>query len=173
MLYESKTVSNSFQVFFSRDIVNGDNIWFSNNLIWCRECLACTNLDNQSYCIENVQYTKEEYLSRKQEYISQYLQKHGWVPVSYAYSLHVNCSQVRGIHQSLINCHDVENSILSLDVQWWRNIVMASSAETSQDFYDVFMGWRSQDFYAVCDSWWFCNNVYCSVNIGVYSSNIY
>ena len=29
--------------------------------IWCHDCFDCCDLDNKSYCINNIQYTKEEY----------------------------------------------------------------------------------------------------------------
>lgn len=32
----------------------------------CQECISCDNLDNKSYCIDNVQLSKEAYLEKKQ-----------------------------------------------------------------------------------------------------------
>jgi tmRNA-binding protein len=31
----------------------------------CSECLFCDNLQNQSYCIENKVYSKDEYFKQK------------------------------------------------------------------------------------------------------------
>lgn len=30
----------------------------------CTDCFLCANLRNRSYCIENIQYTKEEYAEK-------------------------------------------------------------------------------------------------------------
>jgi hypothetical protein len=35
----------------------------------CSSCILCSNLRNKSYCILNIQYTKEEYEKNKKEYI--------------------------------------------------------------------------------------------------------
>ncbi len=64
-IFSSLSVINSFNVFYSKFIDNSANIWFSSNLIGCQECLFCDNLQNQSYCVYNKQYTKEEYVGEK------------------------------------------------------------------------------------------------------------
>jgi hypothetical protein len=68
-LYTSSGVSRSYQVFYSRYIADCSDVWFSTNLTGCRECVACNSLQNQSYCIENVAYPKEEYFERKKNYL--------------------------------------------------------------------------------------------------------
>lgn len=70
IVYFSTAVIKSFKVFYSRYIVWSNNIWFSSNLIWCSECIFCDNLINQSYNIENKQYSKEEYEVKKREILS-------------------------------------------------------------------------------------------------------
>ena len=48
----------------------------SRDLLFCfdvrgsQNCILCTNLRNKSYCIENKQYTKEEYEKKKKEILS-------------------------------------------------------------------------------------------------------
>jgi len=36
-------------------------------MIGCSECIDCDNLQNQSYCIDNIQYSQEEYRKKKKE----------------------------------------------------------------------------------------------------------
>lgn len=67
-IYSSIAVSESFNVFFSKNINNCSYILLSNNLIGCHDCIACKNLENQSYCIENKQYSKDEYMKLKEEF---------------------------------------------------------------------------------------------------------
>lgn len=40
------------------------NLWFCYNCVDCHDCYGCTNLSHKSYCIGNIQYTKEEYESK-------------------------------------------------------------------------------------------------------------
>jgi hypothetical protein len=70
-IYESAGVIESFKIFYSRYIKNSSDIWFSKNLIWCTHCIACSWLENQSYCIQNKQYSKEEYQQRSTALLQQ------------------------------------------------------------------------------------------------------
>src|SRR5690606_7438449 len=40
-------------------------------LINCHECVFCQDMENKKYCIENKEYTKEEYFSRKANILAQ------------------------------------------------------------------------------------------------------
>lgn len=66
-VYFSTAVIQGYQIFYSKFIVNSSNIWFSTNLVGCRECIACHSLENQEYCIENIPYPKEVYFEKKAE----------------------------------------------------------------------------------------------------------
>ncbi len=70
-VYSSRIVTESHNVFYSSNIHASANVWFSNNLHGCQECLLCDGLDNKSYCIENVQYSKEEYMQKKMAVLSE------------------------------------------------------------------------------------------------------
>jgi hypothetical protein len=35
----------------------------------CQECINCDNLDNKSYCIDNIQLSKEEYVEKKKLFL--------------------------------------------------------------------------------------------------------
>ena len=60
-----------FKFFYSRCIVDSSDIRFSSNLIGCKECLFCDDLENQSYCIHNQAYEKSEYFAKKNELLKQ------------------------------------------------------------------------------------------------------
>jgi len=47
--------------FYSQDCLNSYNLYFCKNCAGCNDCFGCINMRNKSFCIENVQYTKEEY----------------------------------------------------------------------------------------------------------------
>lgn len=64
-IYYAKNITLSLNIYYSKYIHSSNNIWFSTNLLWCQECLFCDDLQNQSYCIYNTQYTKEEYFQKR------------------------------------------------------------------------------------------------------------
>lgn len=66
-IYFSTAVIQGYQVFYSKYIVNSSNIWFSTNLIGCKECISCENLENKEYYINNKEYSREEYFKKKAE----------------------------------------------------------------------------------------------------------
>jgi len=66
-VFESKAVSRSFNIFYSANIDNSSDMWFCSNCIGCHFCIDCDTLVNQSYCIENKQYSKEEYQIKRNE----------------------------------------------------------------------------------------------------------
>ncbi len=70
-VFTTMVAVNSQFVYYSRYIYNSQHIWFSTNLIGCKECLFCSELENQSYCIHNISYTLEEYTTKKEEILYQ------------------------------------------------------------------------------------------------------
>jgi hypothetical protein len=64
-IFESKNVRESFNIFYSANISVSSDIRFCANMIGCHNCIDCEGLENKSYCINNQQYTKEEYLLKK------------------------------------------------------------------------------------------------------------
>jgi len=65
--YENVFCSDSNKLFFSRESENCIDSYFLFDCRNCSDCILSTNLRNKQYCIENVQYTKEEYLQKKKE----------------------------------------------------------------------------------------------------------
>lgn len=70
-IYSSSGVTGSSNIFYSRYLDNCNNIWFSHNMIGCSECIFCEGLQNQSYCINNVIHSKEDYFIKKVQILSQ------------------------------------------------------------------------------------------------------
>lgn len=52
---------NSFRLFYSRHSRDCIDSYFLYDCRNCQNCFMCWNLRNKSFCIENVQYSKEEY----------------------------------------------------------------------------------------------------------------
>jgi len=59
--YDSGDCHNSYKLFYSRHSRDCIDSYFLYDCRNCQNCFMCWNLRNKSYCIENVQYTKEAY----------------------------------------------------------------------------------------------------------------
>lgn len=55
---------NSYKLFYSRNSKDCIESYFLGDCRNCQNCFMCWNLRGKSYCIENIQYTKEEYLDK-------------------------------------------------------------------------------------------------------------
>jgi len=65
--YENVMCTESSRLFFSRESEGCMDSYFLYDCRNCSNCILCNNLRNKSYCIENIQYTKEEYKKLKNE----------------------------------------------------------------------------------------------------------
>ncbi|KKT00945.1 MAG: Caib/baif family protein [Candidatus Nomurabacteria bacterium GW2011_GWA2_43_15] len=66
--FDSSECHNSFKLFYSRHSRDCIDSYFLYDCRNCQNCFMCWNLRNQSYCIENVKYTKEEYLKKLESF---------------------------------------------------------------------------------------------------------
>jgi hypothetical protein len=66
-LYMCGSVTESYNIFYSRYINHSSNIWFSTNLIGCEECILCDGLENTKYAIRNIVYDEVVYQKKKIE----------------------------------------------------------------------------------------------------------
>lgn len=62
--YEGFVCVNSYNIFFSSDISDSHDIYFSKDLAGCSYCFACCGLRNKHYSIFNTSYSKEEYFEK-------------------------------------------------------------------------------------------------------------
>ncbi|MFH1444317.1 MAG: hypothetical protein ABIG34_02920 [Candidatus Peregrinibacteria bacterium] len=67
LCYETYYAWGSYQAFFCDFIKRCQNVWFCYDCLNCKDCFLCWNLRNKQYCIENQQYTKEEYQQKMKE----------------------------------------------------------------------------------------------------------
>ncbi len=149
-VYFSLAIQHSFKVFYSRYINNSSDIWFSTNLLWCTHCIDCHDLENKSYCINNVEYEKEEYLEKKDEYLKN---------KSAFYDRYLSFQNKKGKH---LASSDITGSyaVESENIHWahftyrisgGKNVFNVWWFEWCQNIYDVFDWWwpSLQDIYAV------------------------
>ena len=65
--YECVDLHSSYKLFWCEKCTDCSESYFLHNCNSCRNCVGCINLVNRSYCIENVQYTKQEYFQKLSE----------------------------------------------------------------------------------------------------------
>ena len=59
--FSSTQLRNCMFLFFCENCSDCSNSYYLLNCVWCHDCYNCNNLVNKSYCINNKQYTKQEY----------------------------------------------------------------------------------------------------------------
>ncbi len=133
----------------------------------CSECIWCHNLVNQSYCINNISYDKEQYLLEKQRYfhtnsIYDNLK-------SYAYETNIECTDCENIMfgYQLSNCRNCA-------LVWWQfpNSFMFdcmnagwSNTWENRNYYGVLWGWNWSDNIYSCIAFLNSSNLYYSINL--------
>jgi hypothetical protein len=138
-IYFSSWVVESYKVFYSRYITNSNNVWFSTNLVWCSECIDCSDLDNRSYCIWNTQYEKSEYEKKKEEVLRQ---KNRFDEKYKNLSLHwksIDSDNVSG--NFIVSSQDIEDWHYVNNVSGWRNLLFTWWKDGNENMYDIFNGW--------------------------------
>jgi len=66
--FDSFNCVNSYKLFYSRHSKDCIDSYFLFDCRNCSNCFMCWNLRGKSYCIENVQYSKEEYQNKLKSY---------------------------------------------------------------------------------------------------------
>jgi len=61
LCYDTINCKKCYKIYYSVDCEDCVEVLFSKNCIGCSNCFGCVNLRSKNYCIENIQYTKEEY----------------------------------------------------------------------------------------------------------------
>lgn len=66
LCYECIGINKCYMCSHSEELDACVSVHFSRACFGCTDCIGCVNLRNKSYCIYNVQYSKEEYFERLQ-----------------------------------------------------------------------------------------------------------
>ncbi len=64
LCYETYYAWGSYRAFFCDFIRRCQNVWFCYDCMQCTDCFLCHNLRSKQYCIENKQYSEDEYKRR-------------------------------------------------------------------------------------------------------------
>ena len=169
-IYFVSGVSWSYKVFYSRYIKNSNNIWFSTNLVGCRECIGCDNLNNVNYHIDNQPYSEEEYFRKKEKILND---KHNFLEKYKALDIwgnNIGCENIKN-GDALFNCFDISDAKHSYNVKSGKNLIFTGWSGGVENAYDI-CGWGSS---TANDIYWVAgvkgDHVYCSSHI--IGSNIF
>lgn len=164
-IYQSSAINNSYNIFYSKFISDSSDIWFSTNLIGCRECIFCEGLQNKKFYIENKEYSRDEYEAEKKNILKQ-----KELFIDYFKKLTnkaINYGSKNSSGNAIYFCENVENGFFMSRLKNGRNVWCGHGTNGSNDFYDCFdTGVNSKDFYAVMWAGENADNIYCSAEIG-------
>lgn len=163
-IYFCSWIVRSFNVFYSKFLNNCNNIWFSSSLVWCSECILCNELQNQSFCIENKQYSKEEYLIKKALILEEkknFMDYYNNLNLKASNTWSSNCTGT-----FCVNSNNIENGYFVSYVNNWRNLISIwwDINSSKQNLFDIFSSWSTlEDAYACM---WVSpgSNFYCCMN---------
>ena len=173
-IYSSASIFRSYNIFFSRLIINSSSIRESSHLVNCHECIRCNDLENQSYCIDNKTYSQSEYEQYKKEYFNHTLPSIVSVP-PYTWTKHTSIASRDITWSYIINSSHIESWYFVFSTEHARNVVLGWAAQGNTHFYDIFGcgSPKADHFYGVMWWWSYAENIYCCSHINWWSSNFY
>lgn len=171
-VYQSVWINKSYNVFYSKYIYDSANIRLSTNMIGCTECILCDGLTNQSYCVQNKQYSKETYEIEKKSI----LQKKGEF-LKYFTQLKdesTNIGSVNSTGMAVIYSENVDHWIFVNHVRNGKNLIVVGNGDKVENQYDCITSateadhgyanmWVSPGTFMYCsmNSWYVDHIFYC------------
>jgi hypothetical protein len=67
LCYETVNCTKCISCYYCIECETSNELFLCNRCIGCSFCFNCVNLTNKSYCIQNIQYSKEEYIKLVEE----------------------------------------------------------------------------------------------------------
>jgi len=66
-MYECINCYKSYNLKYCKKVADSSDCLFSYDLKGCKHCVLSSGLRNKSYCIENIEYSKQEYEKKIKE----------------------------------------------------------------------------------------------------------
>ena len=172
-VFNAKCIISSYNIYYSSYIKNSDNIWFSNNLIWCHECIDCNDLENASYYIKNKQYDVDEYHKRKKEILS-----HKDMFEQYATNKYVSWNNYNSTNTQnssyVVESEDIINGQYLSEISHARNAILVGWNGSGEHVYDCLLNTPElSHIYWWLSLWTGTDHIYCSMHITVWSHIYY
>ncbi len=140
LCYECSDCRKCFKCLFSEKLQDCIDVLFSFDMKNCQNCILCTNGRNLNYCIENIQYNKEEFEKKKAEILANHTSiektKESYKKLRekalVKYATATKCNNATGDY--MYNCHDGVNLF---DVRNSKNCSYVADGEDPIDCHDV------------------------------------
>src|SRR3989344_2723159 len=142
LCYECLNCERCYNLRFSQENKDCRDSFFLYACRNCSDCVGCVNLVNQSYCIFNKKYGKEEYQQKLKElklntisgienFKKQFEEFRKEFPLRSIHSLKSN--DVSG--NWIVNCQNVKNSFGCLNVKDGKYLFVVFSAQDCMDYF--------------------------------------
>ena len=140
--YECIDCNNCYKIKFSQESHDCRDSYFLYACRNCSDCIGCVNLINQSNCILNQKYGKEEYRKKLQELklntvsgLAEFSEKFKEFRKKFPYrSIHsLKSNNVSG--NWFVNCQNVKNSFGCLNVKDGKYLFWIFNAEDCMDYF--------------------------------------
>ncbi|OGI46153.1 hypothetical protein A2121_02520 [Candidatus Nomurabacteria bacterium GWB1_40_6] len=142
LCYECIDCNNCYKVRFSQESHDCRDSFFLYACRNCSDCVGCINLINQSYCIFNKKYEKEEYKQKLKElklnsisgiknFEKQFLEFKNGFPFRSIHSLKSN--NISG--NWIVNCQNVKDSFGCISVKDGKYLFWIFNAEDCMDYF--------------------------------------
>ncbi|MEK7672906.1 MAG: hypothetical protein AAB373_03405 [Patescibacteria group bacterium] len=137
LLYFCSDVVNSYDCQFLFNSDNCANCYFCEECSGCSECILCFNLKNQKFCIENKQYSKEEYFEMQAKLINGSKETQRNLFSKFV----VNRKNKITKYAHVVNCQDCSGDYLKNS----KNCKLCFDVANSEDCRDVIYGSKVKD----------------------------
>ena len=150
--FDSLNCHHSYKLFYSRNSRDCVDSYFLFDCRNCQNCFMCWNLRGKSYCVENVQYTKEEYNEKLKSfklgsYNSIQSHKKRFEEIAQKEAIHrqnFNLKTYNSDGDNLLNTKNCHNSFMISDSEecynTLRGLASKSSIDVSGCWYSELMG---------------------------------
>lgn len=164
LCYECVDCNNCYKAVYCQESHDCRESYFLYSCRNCSDCVGCVNLINQSYCIFNEKYSKDEYFEKIKELkldttlgLSEFAKKFDVFRKQFPQRATHSFKSNDGTGNWLVNCQNVHNSFGCLNVKDGKYLIWIFNAQDCMDYFQ----WGNSS-----------ERIYESENCGINSSNI-
>ena len=172
IIYNCQGVVSSYKIFFSKYVYNCSNLWFCSNMIWSKECIFSNNLENKSYCINNIEYTKDEYFTKKEEILKN--KKEFETYYENIWNFWKNLWNNKNTNSLFaINSENIDKGVFLYNVKNGKNVILSWYSYWEEEIYDTIFCWSKHSCYWTLCCWLQADNLYNCIFISWWSNLFY
>src|SRR3989338_5274543 len=160
--YDLSDCYNSFRLFYSKHSRDCIDSYFLYDCRNCQNCFMSWNLRNKQYCIENIQYTKEEYEAKLKS-----LDLGSYKSIQDLKKRFEKIAQKEAVHRQNFNFR-VYNSDGDY-LEYCKNCHNCNTFSESEDCYNSIRGFRSKTCIDINGCWYSELMGNCSACVGGYA----